>query len=158
VEHREHVARLALISPAPAAASERAEAKARLQAMSARPSVQALRARLDGSDRRNRFALAVAGSFVEPERALGLTPFVVKQSAEDAVWRSLGDYDLRPRLGGLGIPAFVAHGDEDPIPLAAARATAAALGAEFVPIERCGHVPYVEAPEALLGPLRRFLG
>ena len=158
VEHRDRVARLVLISPAPGAARERAEARERLAAMSARPSVQALRARLDISDRRNRFALAVAGYFADPERALGLTPFVVKQSAEDAVWRSLGDYNLRPSLRGLGIPAFVAHGDEDPIPLATARATAEALDAEFVAIARCGHVPYVEAPEALLPPLRRFVG
>ena len=158
VEHRDRVARLALISPAPAAARERAEAKHRLDTMSARPSVQALRARLDPSLRRNRFALAVAGYFADPERALGLTPFVVKQSAEDAVWRSLGDYDLRPSLRGLGIPAFIAHGDEDPIPLGTARATADALGAELVAIARCGHVPYVEAPDALLPPLRRFVG
>jgi len=156
VEHRAHVARLVLVSPAPAAARERAQAKERLAAMSARPSVAALRARLDLTDRRNRFALAVAGYFVEPERALGLVPFVVKQSAEDAIWRSLGDYDLRPQLRGLGVPAIVAHGDEDPIPIATARATADALGAEFVAIARCGHVPYVEAPEQLFGPLLRF--
>jgi proline iminopeptidase len=157
VEHRAHVARLVLVSPAPAAARERAQAKERLAAMGARPQVAALRARLDMTDRRNRFALAVAGYFVDPERALGLTPFVVKQSAEDAIWRSLGDYDLRPSLRGLGVPAIVAHGDEDPIPIATARATAGALDAEFVAIERCGHVPYVEAPEQLLPPLRRFI-
>jgi proline iminopeptidase len=159
VEHPDRVARLLLISPATAAGRERAEAKERLVAMGQRPSVQALRERLDLTDRRNRFALAVAGYFVEPERALGLTPFVVKQSAEEAVWRSLGnDYDLRPRLRALGVPAFVAHGEEDPIPVATARATAEALDAEFVAIPRCGHVPYVEAPEALFGPLLRFLG
>src|SRR5262249_683306 len=150
--------RLVLISPAPAAGSERAEAKERLLALSNRESVKELRARLDMSDRRNRFALAVAGYFVDPALALDLTPFVVKQSADEAVWKSLGtDSDLRPQLRALGIPAFVAHGEEDPIPLATARATAEALGAEFVAIPRCGHVPYVEAPEALLGPLRRFL-
>src|SRR6185312_9363292 len=118
-----------------------------------------LRARLDMTDRRNRFAIAVAGYFVEPERALGLTPFVVKQSAEEAVWKSLGThYDLRPQLATLGIPAFVAHGEEDPIPVVTARATAQALGGELVAIPRCGHVPYVEAPDALFGPLLRFLG
>jgi proline iminopeptidase len=159
IVHREHVNRLALISPAPAAGAERPEAKERLLALSNRESVKELRARLDMSDRRNRFALAVAGYFVDPALALGLTPFVVKQSAEEAVWNSLGKYyDLRPQLAALGIPAFVTHGDEDPIPLATARATAEALGAEFVAIPRCGHVPYVEAPDALLGPLRRFLG
>lgn len=158
IEHRQHVARLALISPAPAAAHERAEAKARLVAMGQRPSVEALRAKLDRTDRRHRFALAVAGYFVEPERALGLTPFVVKQSAEEAIWRSLGDYDLRPQLVGLGVPAFVAHGAEDPIPLATARATAEALGAPLVTLAGCGHVPFVETPELLLPPLRAFLG
>ena len=156
--HPAEVNRLALIAPAPAAGRERAEAKERLVALSNRPSVKALRERLDMSDRRNRFAIAVAGYFVEPERALGLTPFVVKQSAEEAVWRSLGpDYDLRPTLRTLGIRSFVAHGEEDPIPIATARATADALGADFVAIPRCGHVPYVEAPDALLPPLLRFL-
>ena len=158
IEHRAHVARLALISPAPAAARERPAAKERLAAMGKRPSVEALRARLDLGDRRNRFVLAVAGYFADPARALGLTPFVVKQSAEDAVWRSLGDYDLRPSLRGLGVPAFVAHGAEDPIPLDTAQATAEALGADFVPLDDCGHVPYVEAPDRLFPPLRRFLG
>jgi proline iminopeptidase len=161
VEHRDGVARLALISPAPAAARERAAAQERLVAMAQRPSVQALRARLDAPntrDRRHRFALAVAGYFANPERALELTPFLVKQSAEDAVWRSLGDYDLRPSLRALGLPAFVAHGVDDPIPIESARATADALGAEFVALDDCGHVPYVEAPDRLLPPLRRFLG
>ncbi len=157
VEHRAHVARLVLISPAPAAARERAQMKERFTAMSKRPSVEALRARLDLTDRRNRFVLAVAGYFADPERALGLTPFVVKQSAEDAVWRSLGDYDLRPSLRGLGVPAIVAHGTEDPIPIATARATADALGAELVALDACGHVPFVEAPDALFPRLRRFV-
>jgi proline iminopeptidase len=157
IEHRERVAKLALISPAPAAARERPEAAARLKAMAERPSVQALRARLDPGDRRHRFALAVAGYFANPDLAVGLTPFVVKQSAEAAVWRSLDDYDLRPSLRGLGVPAWVAHGVEDPIPLASARATAEALDAELVAIDGCGHVPYVEAPDRLLPPARRFL-
>ena len=157
LEHPDRVARLALVSPAPAAARERAEFKARFAEMSKRPSVEALRARLDPKDRRHRFALAVAGYFANPELAVDLTPFVVKQAAEDAVWRSLGDYDLRPRLGALAIPTFVAHGEEDPIPIATARATADALGAELLPIANCGHVPYVEAPDVLLPALRRFL-
>ncbi|MDB4969381.1 MAG: hypothetical protein JWN44_5070 [Myxococcales bacterium] len=158
IEHPDRVARLALISPAPAAARERAEARERLTQMGQRPSVQALRERLDLKDRQHRFALAVAGYFAHPERAVELTPFVVKQSAEEAVWKSLGDYDLRPKLRALKVRAFVAHGDVDPIPLATARATAEALGAELVTLGDCGHVPYVEAPSALLPPLRRFLG
>jgi proline iminopeptidase len=164
IEHPEHVARLALISPAPAAAGERPEAQERVLAMGPRPAVQALRARLDAPEiseaerRRHRFTLAVAGYFADPERALGLTPFIVKQSAEQAAWRSLGDnYDLRPQLERLRVPAWVAHGCDDPIPIATAHATAAALGAPCLALAHCGHVPYVEAPERLLPPLRAFL-
>jgi proline iminopeptidase len=158
VEHPERVARLALISPAPAWAGARDEMRRRLADAARRPEVDALRATLDPKNRRHRFALAVAGYFADPRRALELTPFLVQQRAEDAVWRSLGDYDLRPRLRAVRVPAFVAHGREDPIPIASARETAALLGAQLVELEACGHVPYVEAPERLLPPLRRFLG
>jgi proline iminopeptidase len=157
IEYRENVSKLVLVSPAPAAARERAEAGARLKAMGERPSVAALKQTLDLSDRRNRFAVAVAGYFAKPELAVGLTPFVVKQSAEAAVWQSLGDYDLRPSLRGLGVPALVIHGVEDPIPIETALATAKALGADFWALDDCGHVPYVEAPDELFLPLRIFL-
>jgi proline iminopeptidase len=156
VAHPDRVARLALISPAPARAQDRAEANARLLEMSKRPAVEALRAELDAKDRRARFALAVAGYFVEPRRALELTPFLVKQAAADAVWSSLGDYDLLPSLPR--VPSLVVHGQEDPIPIASARATAEALGALFLRLDRCGHVPYVEAPDALFAALRSFFG
>jgi proline iminopeptidase len=156
-EHPERVARLALISPAPAAGRERADMKARMKAALERPVVEEMRRTLDTSDRRVRFALAVAGYFVDPRRALDLTPFVVKQSAEEAIWSSLGDYDLRPRLQQIDVPALVVHGRQDVIAIETARATAAALHAELVEIERCGHVPYVEGTEALFSALGRFL-
>jgi pimeloyl-ACP methyl ester carboxylesterase len=100
----------------------------------------------------------VAGYFADPRRAVELTPFVVQQRAADAVWRSLGDYDLRPRLPSLRRPSFVAHGRQDPIPVESARSTARALSAELLELDDCGHVPYVEAPERLWPPLLRFLG
>jgi proline iminopeptidase len=155
--HPAHVERLALISPAAADAAGRAEMKARLARAAERPEVRAFQAGLDRGDRRQRFAGAVAGYFVDPRRALELTPFVVQQGAEQAVWRSLGDYDLLPRLSGIDRPALVLHGREDPIPLETARATAAALGADLIELPRCGHVPYVEAPEPLFDALDRFL-
>jgi pimeloyl-ACP methyl ester carboxylesterase len=109
------------------------------------------------SDRRNRFAVAVAGWFADPEKALELTPFVVQQKAEQRVWQSLGDYDLRPRLTSLKIPSLVVHGEDDPIPPESARLTAEALGAERRQLARCGHVPYVEAPE-MFPLVSSFLG
>jgi proline iminopeptidase len=157
LEHPEHVAKLALIAPASGAARERAEAGARLEAAKKRPEVEALRARLDPSDRRNRFALAVAGWFADPEKALQLTPFLVQQRAEQLVWQSLGDYDLRPRLAKLRVPSLVVHGADDPIPPESARLTAKALGAERHQLPRCGHVPYIEAPQ-MFPLVTEFLG
>jgi pimeloyl-ACP methyl ester carboxylesterase len=83
---------------------------------------------------------------------------LIQQRAEQAVWASLGDYDLRPRLGSLAIRALVAHGEDDPIPIATAQATADALGAPLHAFSRCGHVPYIEAADGLFPVLRNFLG
>ncbi|MGH7658686.1 MAG: alpha/beta fold hydrolase, partial [Gemmatimonadales bacterium] len=63
------------------------------------------------------------------------------------VWQSLGDYDLRPRLGALEVPSVVLIGDDDPIPTGSARTVAGLLNAPFHLLPRCGHVPYVEAFE-----------
>jgi proline iminopeptidase len=156
VEHPDRVDRLALISPAPATAEGRDAMRARLKQASQRPEVAALRATVDPSDRRARFALAVAGYFHDPRRAHELTPFLVKLEAEEAVWRSLGEYDLRPRLSAIAAPVLIAHGREDPIPLATAEETARLTGGELVVLDHCGHVPYVEAADRLFPALRTF--
>jgi proline iminopeptidase len=158
LEHPERVEKLALLSPATAAARERPQAAARLLEMAKRPEVEALKQRLDLSDRKNRFAVAVAGWFADPAKALEMTPFLVQQRAEQAVWQSLGDYDLRPRLAKLNIRSFIVHGRQDPIPTSSAQLTAEALGAPLHELDHCGHVPYVEAPEQLFPLLREFLG
>ena len=73
------------------------------------------------------------------------------------VWDSLGDFDLIPALGDLRIPTLVVHGRQDPIPLASSAAAAAALAAETLWLDDCGHVPYVERGDALFPALRLFL-
>jgi len=55
------------------------------------------------------------------------------------------------------VPALVVHGMQDPSPLVSARAAADALGATFLPLVDCGHVPYVEQPMALFGAIEAFL-
>jgi proline iminopeptidase len=156
VEHPERVERLALISPAPATAAGRDVMRARLEAATRRPEVAALKASLDPADRHARFALAVAGYFHDPRRALELTPFLVKQRAEEAVWRSLGEYDLRARLSTITAPVLIAHGREDPIPLSTAEETARLTRAQLVVLDDCAHVPYVEAADRLFPALRAF--
>jgi proline iminopeptidase len=153
----DRVARMALVSCAPARARDRDRMRQNLEAAQARPEVAALKATLDPSDRRARFELAVAGYFVDPKRSRELTPFMVQQRAEQAVWKSLGDYDLLPELAKLDLPAIFIHGAEDPIPIDSARETAAALKADLVELSPCGHVPYIEQPGDLFRALDAFL-
>lgn len=167
VAHPDRVASLALVSPAPAAQRERAGYEATLAARNATPALRAERAALQASDLRQRdlaeynrrlFTLAVAGYFHDPARAGALTPFRVTGRTQQAVWDSLGDdFDLRPALRALSVPAIVLHGDDDPIPMESARATAQALHAELVPIVGAGHVPYVEGVDQFVAALDRFL-
>lgn len=166
LEHPDRVARLALVSPAPAWRAARVEFEARFAARSAGPVVAGWRAELQASGlqardpeayRRRAFELSVAGYFHDPRRAEHLTPFRVTGRTQQEVWDSLGDYDLRPRLGALRVPALVMHGDDDPIPVATAEVLAALLGTTCHVIPHCGHVPYVEAPEAFVELLDGFL-
>ncbi len=162
--HPERVERLALVSPGPPRAKERDLMRERLRAASLRPEVDALKASIDPTDARQRFAVVVAGYFLDPKLALGLTPFKVKARAEQAVWASMGDYDLEPQLISLWQdasipkpPCFIAHGIEDPVPIDGARRIARITSAELIEIPHCGHVPYVEAPEIFFPAINRFL-
>lgn len=165
--HPGRVASLALVSPAPAAARERPGYEATLAARNTTPELQAARTALQQSGLRDRdlaeynrrlFALAVAGYFHDPARALELTPFRITGRTQQAVWDSLGeDYDFRPALAEEKVAAMVLHGDDDPIPMSSARATAEALGAELVVIPGAGHVPYIEGADVFVSVLDRFL-
>jgi proline iminopeptidase len=156
-EHPDRIERLALISPAPADRVSRLEFERAFNERNLAPELQAERQRLRESDLRVRdpegfqrrmFELSVLPYFFDPSKVGGLTPFRVVGRTQQEVWQSLGDYDLRPKLRTLRIPALVVHGENDPIPVASARETAGILGAELHVIPKCGHVPHVEQPEA----------
>lgn len=167
VAHPDRVSSLALVSPAPAAKDERIGYEIALAARGSTPALQAERAALQTSGLRTSdlpaynqrlFELAVAGYFHDPTRARELTPFRVTGRTQQEVWNSLGEhFDLRPALRQLDVRALVVHGDDDPIPLATAAATAEALRAPLVVLPHCGHVPYVEAPEEFVAALDPFL-
>ncbi len=166
LEHPERVERLALVSPAPAWRAARDTFEQRFEARTTAPALQDARRALRESGLRERdpaahaarlFELAVAGYFHDPARATSLTPFRVTERTRAEVWASLGDFDLRPALRGLALPALVLHGDDDPIPIEASREVAACLGAAFHPVPDCGHVPYVEAPDAFHRVMDAFL-
>jgi proline iminopeptidase len=166
LEHPDRVSHLALVSPAPCWRAARAEFESRFAARSAAPRIAAMRAELAASGlkdrdpeayRRRLFELSVAGYFHDPGKVSDLTPFRVTGRTQQDVWESLGDFDLRPRLGSLRVPAIVLHGDDDPIPAESAETLARGLGAPFHLLPDCGHVPQVEAVERFTGLLDGFL-
>ena len=166
-EHPDRVGKLALVSPAPAWREARDEFERRFQARTMAPELQAERERLRESGLRDRdlaawqrrlFDLSVAGYFHDRSKVAQMTPFRVVGRTQQDVWSSLGDFDLRPRLAGLRVPALVLHGDDDPIPVESARTVAELLGAPFHLVPDCGHVPHVEAPEVFASVVGSFLG
>jgi proline iminopeptidase len=166
VEYPHRAARLALVSPAPAWREARLEFERRFQDRNLAPELQQQRAALRESGLRERdpsgyaqrlFELSVAPYFFDPARARELTPFRVTGRTQQEVWASLGDFDLRPDLSRLAIPALVLQGEDDPIPMESSRTLARLLKADFHPIPRCGHVPYVEAVEEFVTLLDEFL-
>jgi proline iminopeptidase len=167
VTHPTRVASLALVSPAPAAQRERATFEQALARRNATPALLREREALQGSGQRatdiaaynqRLFELAVSGYFHDPAFARQLTPFRITGRTQQEIWNSLGtDFDLRPTLSRLDLRALVVHGDDDPIPMTTAQATAEALQAPLIVLHDCGHVPYVEAPDQFVAALDPFL-
>lgn len=160
--------RLVLIDPAPVTRQYRAAFEQEFARRQASAAVQELRAELASSGLRERdpdayrhrgFELSVAGYFADPGAARDLTPFRVTGRVQQSVWDSLGDFDLlQPgQLDSIHCPAIVIHGRQDPIPLASSEGVARALGADLIVLDHCGHVPYVEQPEALFAAIQQFL-
>ena len=166
IEFPHRIERLALVSPAPAWRAARAEFERRFAERNLAPELQRQRSELRESGLRERdpagyaqrlFELSVAPYFSDPARAHDLTPFRVTGRTQQEVWASLGDYDLRPALSRLSIPALVLHGEDDPIPLDTAAAVARLLGADFQALPNSGHVPYVEAFDEFVRLMNGFL-
>jgi proline iminopeptidase len=170
LEHPDNVERLALVSPAGLAAQYRQEFEEEFARRMASPNIQKERDELRASGLRERdpaayqrraFELSVAGYFREPRDARNLTPFRVNARTQQAVWDSLGEYDLRPRLrdhvSRLPLPpSRILHGTFDPISIASSRELAALMNAELIELP-VGHCPHVEATEEFVQALDRFL-
>jgi proline iminopeptidase len=159
-------ARLALIDPAPVSRAYRAQFEAEFARRQQGPEIQAMRAELTASGlkesdpdayRQRAFELSVAGYFADPHRATDLTPFRVTGRVQQSIWESLGDFDLTADLAAVHCPTLIVHGRQDPIPLESSESIAKSLKAELIPLDACGHVPYVEQPEKLFNAIREFL-
>ena len=166
IEFPGRVGGFALVSPAPAWRAMRHEFERRFAERNLAPELQQQRAELRASGLREQnpaeysqrvFELSVAPYFYDPARAHDLTPFRVTGRTQQEVWASLADYDLRPDLAHLGIPAIVLQGEDDLIPLESTRTVAQLPNAELHLLPQCGHVPYIEAPETFVSLLDGFL-
>jgi pimeloyl-ACP methyl ester carboxylesterase len=90
-----------------------------------------------------------------------MTPFRVTARTQEAVWESLGDYDLRERIRstfpkGKAPRSLVVAGIYDPMPIESARELAASLDTGVVELAT-GHAPHVEATEDFVRVLDAFL-
>lgn len=165
-QHSDRIASLALVSPAPITAKERAAFLDRFAIRMNHPWIQTQQLELEQADLRHRdpaafrqraFELSIAPYFKDPRNATGSKQFLISVKTREAIWRSLGDYDLTSRLREIRTPALVLHGRHDPIPLASAERTAALLAAELEVCEDSGHVPQVEEPGRFVRILDAFL-
>lgn len=166
VTHPGRAGRLALVCPAAITAADRRRAEAVFAERSHAPALEAARRALQASGlrerdpdayRRRTFELAVAAYFRDPGRARDLTPFRVTARTQQAVWDSLGEYDLSADFARVKAPARVFAGRHDPIPLDAAEQTARRLGADLVVFEESGHCPYVEETDRFVRQLDAWL-
>jgi proline iminopeptidase len=158
LEHPQQVERLALVSPASITAEYRRQFEAEFAHRMAAPEIKRERDALRASGLRERdpaayqrraFELSVAGYFRDFHDAKNLTAFRVTARTQDVVWKSLGDYDLRPQLGETASrfplpPSLVLHGTFDPLPIAGSRELATLLQARLKELP-VGHCPHVEA-------------
>ena len=161
-----HPRRLLLVDPAPVSRTFREEFEREFAERQRGPLVQQLREELAASGLRERdpeayrqrsFELSVAGYFADPRRAVNLTPFRVVGKVQQSIWESLAHFDLVPDLDTVRCPTLLVHGRQDPIPLESSRLAAEQLGARFVVLDDCGHVPYVEQPDGLFAATTKWL-
>jgi len=170
LEHPERVERLALVSPASITAEYRRQFEDEFARRMAAPEIKherdalragGLRERDPAAYQRRAFELSVAGYFRDFHDATNLTAFRVTARTQQAVWDSLGNYDLRPQLRDIASrfplpPALVVHGTFDPLPIAGSRELASLLRARLKELP-VGHCPHVEATAEFVRALDDFL-
>ena len=168
--HPERVERLALVAPASHTADYRRQFEEEFARRMAAPEIKRERDALRASGLRERdpaayqrraFELSVAGYFRDFHDAKNLTAFRVTARTQEAVWKSLGDYDLRPKLTETASrvpppPSLVIHGTFDPLPIAASRELATLLKARLKELP-AGHCPHVETTAEFVRTLDEFL-
>jgi len=113
-------------------------------------------------------ALAWVPDFADPDRALEQATVEARRSPFPICWeanralgaevRALDEAAVLARCRRLTVPVLVLHGADDPRPAAAVDPLAAALpDARVVVVPGAGHLPWVEAPDAVRAAITAFL-
>lgn len=166
IQHPKRIERLLLVTPAPITAVGRAEYLERLSQRMTDLGVlrqqrellrSDLRRRDPGAFRQRAFDLTLAPYLKNPGKDLGMKPFHISHRVREAVWRSLGNFDLSGELDTIRVPALVLHGRFDPIPLSSSQRIAGLLGARLEIFEHSGHMPFFEEKERFLTIAEEFL-
>lgn len=115
------------------------------------------------------WAVALRPRLAEPARTLPLVrsdlcasdPAGIRYgltTTNRVVMGSFGDWDLRDRLRGLGVPTLVVHGEQEAIPMDLVEEWVAALPrARLLRVPNAAHFVYVEQPELVWPEVERFL-
>lgn len=166
VQHPTLVRALALITPASITADGRELFLRRLACRMSEIGVLSqqralLQSKLRRSDpdsfRKKAFELTLAPYLKVPHMAADIAPFKITHRVREAVWRSLGEYDLTDAVSKLSVPAIVVHGRFDPIPLESSTKIASLLDAPLEIFEDSGHMPFLEERERFFTVVDEFL-
>jgi proline iminopeptidase len=81
-----------------------------------------------------------------------------QQLVNQAIWRSLGDFDYRAAVRDVTAPVLVIHGVTDVIPVQASEDWAKSFpNARLLLIHRAGHLAHLEQPDIFFGAVDAFL-
>ena len=81
-----------------------------------------------------------------------------QQTVNGHIWRSLGDYDLVPKLAAVKAPVLVIHGVADVIPQRSSELWASAYpNARLLLFEKSGHMSHIEQASAFFSAVETFL-
>jgi proline iminopeptidase len=81
-----------------------------------------------------------------------------QQWVNTMIWRSFGDFDLRPGITRVTAPVLVIHGAADVVPLAGSQDWAAGYpDARLLVLQRSGHLVHLEEPDAFFAAVEDFL-
>ena len=83
---------------------------------------------------------------------------LAQRAVNAAIWRSLGEFDLMPKLPSVKAPVLVIHGAADVIPRRSSEFWAFGYpNARMLLIEKAGHMAQVETPEIFFPAVETFL-